>query len=128
MTKQNPKNLSKSKIKRIHNNLFELEKGLSRFKKYKNRDYDDPEYRGRKFIQSDNRWRLLQTYKKQKYFNGNYIEYESKGDKHENLLPEKYLNMIKPYLSNIINDHKAPKKLRVHSSNEVIDYETQYED
>ena len=35
MTKQNPKNLSKSKIKRIHNNLFELEKGLSRFKKYK---------------------------------------------------------------------------------------------
>ena len=50
MTKQNPKNLSKSKIKRIHNNLFELEKGLSRFKKYKNHDYDDPEYRGRKFI------------------------------------------------------------------------------
>ena len=36
--------------------------------------------------------------------------------------------MIKPYLSNIINDHKIPKKLRVHSSNEVIDYETQYED
>ena len=36
--------------------------------------------------------------------------------------------MIKPYLSNIINDHKTPKKLGVHSSNEVIDYETQYED
>ena len=34
--------------------------------------------------------------------------------------------MIRPYLSNIINNHKTPKNLRVHSSNEVIDYETQF--
>ena len=34
--------------------------------------------------------------------------------------------MIRPYLSDIINDDKTPKNLRVHSSNEVIDYETQY--
>ena len=34
--------------------------------------------------------------------------------------------MIRPYLSNIINDHKTPKNLRVHSRNEVIDQETQY--
>ena len=34
--------------------------------------------------------------------------------------------MIRPYLSDIINDHKTPKKLRVHSSNEVFDYEIQY--
>ena len=31
--------------------------------------------------------------------------------------------MIRPYLSNIINDHKTPKNLRVHSRNEVTDYE-----
>ena len=36
--------------------------------------------------------------------------------------------MIRPSLSKIINDHKTPKKLRVHSSNKVIDYETQYEE
>ena len=37
--------------------------------------------------------------------------------------------MIRPYLSDIINDHKTPKKLRVHSRNELIDYETyQYEE
>ena len=36
--------------------------------------------------------------------------------------------MIRSYLSNIINDHKTPTKLRVHSSNEVFDYETQYEE
>ena len=36
--------------------------------------------------------------------------------------------MMRPYLSDIINDHKTPKKLRVHSHNEVLDYETQYEE
>ena len=36
--------------------------------------------------------------------------------------------MIRPYLSDIKKDHKTPKKLRVHSSNEVIDYETQFEE
>ena len=32
--------------------------------------------------------------------------------------------MIRPHLSYIINNHKTPKNFRVHSSNEVIDYET----
>ena len=32
--------------------------------------------------------------------------------------------MIRPYLSDIINDHKTPENLRVHSRNELIDYET----
>ena len=34
--------------------------------------------------------------------------------------------MIRPYLSDIINDHKTLKKLRVRSRNEVINYVTQY--
>ena len=59
-------------------------------------------------------------------FNGNHIEYQSKGGKDKNLSPKEYLDMIRPYLSDIINDHKTPKNLRVHSSNEVIDYETQF--
>ena len=42
-------------------------------------------------------------------FNGNYIEYESNEDKDENLSAKEYLNMVRPYLSNIINDHKTPK-------------------
>ena len=40
-------------------------------------------------------------------FNSNYIEYESKGDKDKILLIKEYLDMIRPYLSNIINDHIA---------------------
>ena len=34
--------------------------------------------------------------------------------------------MIRPYLNNIINDHKTPKILKVHSSNEVVDYKTKF--
>ena len=34
--------------------------------------------------------------------------------------------MIIPYLRHMINNHKALKNLKVHSSNEVFDYETQY--
>ena len=36
----------------------------------------------------------------------NYIEYKSKGDRYENLSPEEHLNMIKPYLRDLINHHK----------------------
>ena len=40
-------------------------------------------------------------------FNGNYNEYESKEDKDKNLLPKEYIDLIRPYLSDIINDHKT---------------------
>ena len=51
------------------------------------------------------------TTKTNSTFNGNYIEYESKGDKDKNLTRKEYLNMIRPYLSDIIDDHKTPKNL-----------------
>ena len=34
--------------------------------------------------------------------------------------------MITPYLSDMINDHKNPMNLRVHSRDEVINYQTQF--
>ena len=40
-------------------------------------------------------------------FNNNYIQYESMGDKGKYLLIKEHLDMIGPYLSNIINDHKT---------------------
>ena len=39
-------------------------------------------------------------------FNDNYIEYESNGNKDKRLSIEEYLNMIRAYLSNVIDDHK----------------------
>ena len=40
-------------------------------------------------------------------FNNSYIQYESIGDKKENLSIKEYLDIIRPYLSDIINDHKT---------------------
>ena len=45
----------------------------------------------------------------------------------KNLLNKEYFYMIKPYLGNIINDHKAHWKWKIHLRNKVIDYKTQGE-
>ena len=58
-------------------------------------------------------------------FNSSYIQCESKGDKGKNLSIKEYLNMIKPHLSNIINDHKTQGKWRIHSGNKIIEHKTQ---
>ena len=60
-------------------------------------------------------------------FNNNYIQYESKGDKRKNISIKKYLNMIKPYLSNLINDHTTQGIWRIHSGNKAIEHKTQGE-
>ena len=55
-----------------------------------------------------------------------YIEYKSTGDKDENLSPKEYLDLIRPYLGDVINDHKTPMKVKVHLSDKVTDYETKF--
>ena len=42
-------------------------------------------------------------------FNENYKKYESRGDKDKKLSVEQYLNMVMPYLKELINNHKAMK-------------------
>ena len=46
-------------------------------------------------------------------FNGNYIEYEFKGDKDKNLSPKEYNAMTRPYLSDMINDHKTRREWKI---------------
>ena len=69
--------------------------------------------RPRKFIRW-NWWRQLYINKKTKSaFNGNYIEYQSKGDKDKNLCPKEYLDMIRPYLSDMIIDYKTQGERKI---------------
>ena len=42
-------------------------------------------------------------------FINNYIQYESKGDKDKILVISEYLDVIRPYLVDMINDHKNSK-------------------
>ena len=46
-------------------------------------------------------------------FNENYIEYQSNGDKNKIFFMEGYLYVIRQYLSNIINDHKAKGEWKI---------------
>ena len=57
-------------------------------------------------------------------FNSSYIQYEIKGDKGKNLSITKYLNIIKPYLSDIINNHKTCGLVKYHSGNKIWVEET----
>ena len=111
--------LSKPKIKEIRKDLYRIEnkKTLSPqkiekiFKLKKYHDYDNIEYKGIRDVKnlfdlSTNKdyYKLIKT---NDAFNSNYIEYESKGDKNKTLSVKEYLNMIRSYLRDIINDHKT---------------------
>ena len=52
-------------------------------------------------------------------FNGNYIEYESKGDNDKNLLPREYFNIVRPYLRDMINDHKTRREWKIQLTMQV---------
>ena len=86
----------------------------SDFKKYYN--YDDTEYQGIRdignlFDEVDEDYD--KPTKTKSAFNSNYMEYESKGDKDKNLLLREYLDMIRPYLSKMINDHKTRTEWKI---------------
>ena len=97
-----------SEIKETEKNHLKLEKSLYNLKKHY--DYDDTEYQVIRDIRKlyseidEDYYKPIRT---KRDFNGNYIEYESKGDKDKNSSLEKYLDIIIPYLSDMINDHKT---------------------
>ena len=100
---------SESKLKEIENILTELEENLSKTKKYY--DYDDNEYSGIRNVRELFGLSIDEDCYKpiiaKSAFNGSYIQYESKESKEKNLSIRNYLNIIKPYLIDIINEHKT---------------------
>ena len=136
---KNFKNLSILEIKEAGKSLTKLKKSL-RFKKFRgnidsvnyedldNYDYnydfaDDDEYRKIGSIRT-----LFKEFDRDYYKpirtdggfagrNNNYIEYTSKGDRYENLSPKEYLNVIRPYLRDLINEHKPTVELNNNNNN-----------
>ena len=80
-------NLSESEIKEIEKNLTELEENLLKSKEYY--EYDDSEYKGIKNVRDLFDLSIDEDYYKpmlvKSAFDGNYIRYESRGDKGKNL-------------------------------------------
>ena len=129
---KNYRHLSTSEIEEARKNLIELRKSL-RFKKFHGDidsvDYDDLDnYDDNYDFADDDEYRkigsvrtLFKEFDRDYYKpirtdggfsgrNNNYRECTSKGDRYENLSPEEYLNMIRPYLRGLINDHKRTEE------------------
>ena len=58
-------------------------------------------------------------------FNNSYIQYERRGNKDKILTISEYLDTIRPYLSDMISDHKTQDEWRIHSGNTIIKHKTQ---
>ena len=104
-------NLSDNENKEIYNHLVKLVRTLDKKEEYKYHDRDDLDYHGIRDIENlfdnvnDNDYYKPILVKSS--FKENYKYYESRGDKDKKLSVEQYLDMIKPYLSDLINENKA---------------------
>ena len=132
---KNYRYLSASEIKEVGKNLNELKKSL-RFKKFHGDidsvDYDDLNNYDDDDFANDDEYRKIGSIRrlfKNDYYtpiktddsfggrNNNYIEYTSRGNRYKNLSPKEYLDMIRPYLRDLINDHKPTTELSNRASN-----------
>ena len=108
---ENKKNLSDKEKEKIDDNLLELVNKLNKKEKYRYHDRDDLDYHGIRDIENlfdnvnDNDYYKPILVKSS--FNESYKYYKSRGDKDKKLSIEQYLDMIKPYLSDLINYYKA---------------------
>ena len=131
---------SRQELKEIEKNLYETEnkKGRSTSKKtrkYLNKleqkiyelnkyyDYDDIKYRGIRDLRDLFDLSISEDYYKpiivKSASNSSYIQYESKGDKDKILTIREYLNMIRPYLLDMINDYKNKGEWIIQLSAEI---------
>ena len=117
-------NISKSESKEIKKNLYNIEKrnriSPRKISKYldeldkkklkldKHHEYDDYEYKGIKDIKDLFKLSVDKDYYKpilvKSGYNGNYVQYESKGDKILTL--KEYLALIEKYLRELVNYYK----------------------
>ena len=109
--------------------MEETERNLFKTKKYY--DYDDNEYKRIRNVKDLFDLSIEEDYYQpiinNGAFNNNYVQYESTGNKDKILTISECLGMIRPYFSNIINDHKTQGKCRIHSGNTIIKRKTQRE-
>ena len=131
---------SRQELKQIKKNLYEIENKKGRCtskktRKYINKleekiyelnkyyDYDDIKYRGIRDLRDLFDSSISEDYYKpivvNSTFNNNYIQYESKGEKDKILTISEYLDKIRPYLVDRINDHKNQSEWKIQLSAEI---------
>ena len=101
----------KNVLQGISEYFNKLNNDLNKLKRHRHNIIHDPEYKGIEEIKY-----LFNNINEEDYYkpikithaiDDNYIEYESRGDKYNNFSLEEYLNIIRPYLRDMIGNHKA---------------------
>ena len=96
----------------ITNEYFdELDKTFLEFDKYYNDNDNDDDFKGIENVQDLFKISIYKPTKVKSGYNNNYIEYRSEGDRL--LTIEEYLNLIEPYLRELINDHKSKGEWKI---------------
>ena len=115
------KTKSDPRIKKTKKYFNKLEERIYKLNKYY--VYDDVKYRGIKDIKDLFDLSISEDYYKpiivKSTHDNNYIQYESKGDKDKTLTISQYLNMIRPYLVDMINDYKNKGEWIIRLSAEI---------
>ena len=99
------------KLKRIEKYLKKLKEDLNELKTHRYNIIEDIDYKRIKEIENlfnkINEEDYYEPIKTKHAFDDDYIEYESRGDKDNNLSSAEYLKKIRPYLRDMIDNHKA---------------------
>ena len=94
------------RLQEIEEYIKKLNEDLNKLGRNQYNDNKDLEYEGIKEIEiiEENYYKPIKT---KHAFDDDYIEYESRGDKDNNLSLVEYLDIIRPYLRDMIDNHKA---------------------
>ena len=100
-------------LKRINRYLKDFKKDLDKLQKYRHITY----VLDYLFNEEDDYYKPKEV---KRAFDGSYVIYESRGDTHGRLSINEYFNMIKPYLKDLIDDHKSKDEWKIQLSMRVI--------
>ena len=93
----------KGVLKNIERYLKKLKKDLNKIKLYQYNITRDISHLFNEITKED----YYEPLEIKSTLEGSYLQYESRGDSDDNLLLEEYINIIRPYLRDMINNHKA---------------------
>ena len=96
-------------LKNIVKYFKKLKEDLSKIKTYQHNIINDIEYLFNEITKED----YYKPIEIKSTFNGNYIEYESRGNNDDNLSLKEYLNTVRPYLRDMIDNHKVHSEWKI---------------
>ena len=107
-------NEEKKVLKRINRYLKNFKNDLDKLQKYQYNITHGIDYL---FNEEDDYYKPTEI---KSAFDGSYVLYESKGDKDNNLSIDEYFDIIRPYLRDMIDNHKARGEWKIQLTMRII--------